>query len=185
MSELNSQLQHLASISASDEDQEESKSIMVKGKLNDFIKKSTQSNIDREEIQKSLAEIYGTELLLSKELYEWAQEKIAAIPQASKPRGNSPKEQRKVEEPLFCEDTVYHASLCCVAVSTKDVNNYDKFFDRDFPNHQFQEASISCTKENVDRYLIARKSKTYFIAFRSEPNFSRWPQLFESFEHGN
>lgn len=174
-------------VPSSGETREDSKTVLVKGIIEDFIKRSTQSSISKEEIKKSLFSVYGTELLLSKEVYGWALEKVASTPSvAVKSSPDSPEEDKEIEKPLFCEDTVYHASLCCVAVSTKDATNYKKFFDRDYPNHQFEEASLSISrdKENVDRYLIAKKGKTYFIAFQSEPKFSQWPQLFLSFEHG-
>lgn len=186
-SEMNSQLQYLMNVPSSGESRDESKKVLVKGVIEDFIKKCTHSTISKEEIEKGLTSVYGSELLLSKEVYEWALETIAALPEMTgKSSPGSPEEDIDVEKPLFCENTVYHASLCCVAVSTRDTSNYKEFFNRDFPNHQFEEASMSISRDkpNVDRYLIARMGRTYFIAFQSEPNFSQWPQLFVSIEHG-
>ena len=182
MSELNSKLQILINVPDKDEHCEESKKVMVKAVVEDFVEKS---KVDPEEIKRGLAEIYASELLLSKEIYEWALEKIAAIPPASmRSSPDSPEEVKAVELPLFCEDTVYHASLCCVAVSTRDSSNYKGFFTRDFPNHRFEEVSMSICRDGVDRYLIARKGKTYFIAFKSESSFSKWQQHYRSFEQG-
>lgn len=183
VSELNSQLQCLMKVPDSDENCDESKKVLVKAVIEDFIKKS---NASREEIRKVVTEIY-TELVLSKEIYEWALERIALIPEISaRSSPDSPEEKHEVEEPLFCEDTVYHASLCCVVVSTKDSRNYKRCFANDFPNHQFEEVSLSVSRDSnrLDRYLIAKKGKTYFIAFKGEPSFSQWPQLFKSFEQG-
>ena len=160
---------------------------MVKGAVQDFIEKGIHSKIDKSEIKKSLSDVYGTELLFSKEVYEWAMDLIASISQIS--CTNSPEsseEEQENEKPLFCEDTVYHASLCCYAVSTRDANDYKSFFEKDFPNHNFDEVSLSISRdrEDVDRYLIAKKGKTYFIAFQSELNFSQWPKQFKSFKQG-
>jgi hypothetical protein len=129
--------------------------------------------------------VYSSELLLSKEVYEWALEAIASIPDVSTARSSpdSSEEESEVEKPLFCEDTVYHASLCCVAVNSRDSTNYKSFFEKDYP-HCFEEVSMSICRDRVDRYLIARKEKTYFIAFQSELSFSKWPELFSSFEQG-
>lgn len=166
----------------SGENCEESKKVVVKAFIEDFIKKS---KVDQEEMKRGLAEIYGSELVLSKELYEWALERIASTPKTStRFSPDSPNEEKEIEEPLFCEDTVYHASLCCVAVNTRDSSSYKDFFKRDFPNHHFEEVSMSISRDGVDRYLLARKGKTYFIAFQSEPSFSKWLQLFISFEQG-
>ncbi len=165
---------------------EESKKSLVQEIIEDFIKKSTRSTLNQEEIWRST--VYGTELLFSKEVYEWALEEVASLPQVNvrPPSSDLPDEEQEIEEPLFCEDTVYHASLCCYAVSTKDSSNYKDFFNREYPNHQFEAASLSVSRdrEDVDRYLIAKKGKTYFIAFQSEPSFTQWTQLFQSFERG-
>ena len=171
---------------SSAENCEESKRVLVKAIIDDFTKKCVLSNVDHKEIKKALDEIYCTELLLSKEIYEWALEKIVLIPQPSSKPSNSPEGEQEAEEPLFCEDTVYHASLCCLAVSTRDTNNFKSFFDREYTCHHFEEASLSISQDrkNVDRYLIAQKEKTIFVAFQSEASFSKWPQLFNSFEHG-
>lgn len=168
------------------ENHDESKKVLVKEIVEDFIEKYSQS---KDDIRKVLTKIHGNELLLSKEVYEWALEKIAVIPQPSLSSSSTPdssEEEQVMELPLFCEDTVYHASLCCLAVSTRDTTNFKSLFDREFPNHQFEEASLSKSRDGkyIDRYLIARKGNTYFIAFQSEPSFSKWPKLFKSFEHG-
>ena len=174
------------SMPSSAENCEESKRVLVKAIIDDFTKKCVQSNVDHKEVKKALDEIYGTELLLSKEIYEWALGKIALIPQPISKSSNSPEGEREVEEPLFCEDTVYHASLCCLAVSTRDANNFKSFFDREYTCHHFEEASLSISQDrkDVDRYLIARKEKIFFVAFQSESSLSKWPQQFNSFEHG-
>lgn len=166
---------------------EESKKVLVKAIIEEFIRKSMQSKVSKEDMKKGLAKIYGTELLLSKEVYEWALEEVTSIPEVNIIASpDSPEEDKEDEEPLFCESTVYHASLCCVAVSTRDASNFNNFFNRDYPNHEFEEASLSISRDrkDVDRYLIARKGKIYFVAFESEPSFSQWPELFESFEQG-
>jgi hypothetical protein len=178
---LNTQLQHLMKMPSSDE----TKMIIVKDLIQDFLRKSTQSNVSKEEMKERLASVYGSELLFSKEVYEWALEMIASIPDVSttKSSPDSSEEESEVEKPLFCEDTVYHASLCCVAVNSRDSTNYKSFFEKDYP-HCLEEVSMSSCRDRVDRYLIARKEKTYFIAFQSEPSFSKWLELFTSFEQG-
>ena len=169
------------------ESRDESKNVLVKGIVEDFIEKCSQSRVSPDDTRKGLVKIYCNELLLSKEVYEWALEKIALIPQpslSSSPDSSEEEQVTQLQLPLFCEDTVYHASLCCLAVSTKDVINFKGFFDREYPNHHFEEASLSKLSDSIDQYLIARKGNTYFIAFRSEPSFSEWPKLFKSIEDG-
>jgi hypothetical protein len=161
---------------------EELKMPMIKDVIQQFLKKCIKYNISRDEIMTCFSDVYSTELLLNKKLYEWALEEIAAIPDPSS-NGSPQASEKEIEsvKPLFCEDTVYHASLCCYAVGTKDLANYKKFFS-DF-KHQFEELSLSRSCDDVDRYIIARKGKTYFVAFLSEPTFSGWAK-YKSFEHG-
>ena len=187
MSELTTRLQSLKILPNNREKSEQSKMNLLKNAIEDFIEKSIQSSIEHGEVRCALDKVYNSELLFSNKVYEWALEKLISIPEmSSRATPDSPEEQPKSEMPLFCEDTVYHASLCCYAVSTRDSSNFKDFFNRDFPLHCFEEASITVSRdrEDVDRYVIARKGKTYFIAFLSEPKFSQWPKLFESFEHG-
>lgn len=114
-------------------------------------------------------------------MYEWALKKVKFLNPEVKPKSSDDLEDGKgSEKSLFCEDTVYHASLCCNALETKNVTT---FFGE--CKHQFEELSISRSdRENVDRYLISRKGKTYFIAFLGESVYSEWPKKYTSFEHG-
>lgn len=168
------------------EDDESSKLALMKSRINKFIKRSMQSNVDRNEVRKGLTKVY-TELLFSKELYEWALDQISLMPEVSSTHlkcTTANEENSNTNLPLFCEDTVYHASVCCNAIATQNASNYKNFFQE--CNHNFEEVSMSRSKdrEDVDHYLIAKKGKIYFIAFLSEPLYSKWPKNFESFEHG-
>ena len=80
---MNSHLQHLMNVPSRGENCDESKNILVKGIVEDFIEKCSQSKVSQDDIRKGLAKIYGNELLLSKEVYESALEKIAVAPQPS------------------------------------------------------------------------------------------------------
>ena len=89
----------------------------------------------------------------------------------------------KKTQKVFCDDAVYHATLCSYAVSTCDTKNFKDFF-KDY-HHSFDEASLSIPRDQeVDRYLIARKAKTYFIAFKGELLLSDWQKQFTSFAEG-
>ena len=187
MTELTARLQYLKLLPGNREKLEDSKLNLLRGAIEDFIEKSIHSSVERDEIRVALDKVYNSELLFSNDIYKWAVEKLASVPQVcDEASRDSPEEEQKSELPLFCEDTVYHASLCCYAVNTRDSKSFKDFFNKDFPSHFFTEASISVSRdrEDVDRYVIARKGNTYFIAFLSEPEFSQWPQMFQSFEQG-
>ena len=181
LSVLSSKLQLLMDMS-SNKDSEDSTFILMKDVIKQFIVKSFQSKADRKEIEQCLTKVY-TELLFSNRIYEWALEEIASVPEVSSDGSpDEPKEEEDDTRPLFCEDTVYHASLCCCAIGTKDALSYKKFFTDS--KHLFEELSFSHSREDVDRYIIARKGKTYFIAFQSEPFLLEWLKHYDSIEHG-
>ena len=101
--------------------------------------------------------------------------------------------QQPASEPLFCKDTIYHASICSRIVSdtTYDAGNYQKAFKNQdvVPGHSFTSVSMSRKKHDPrskqDRYLVAQKGEsTYYFAFQSEPSLSEWGRLFNSFDEG-
>ena len=82
--------------------------------------------------------------------------------------------KKEEELPLFSKDTLYHASLCCHAVSACTAGNYEIFLNS--KSHLLEEVSMSISqyKENVDRYIIAKCGNTIFVAFQGEPTLSNW-----------
>lgn len=87
------------------------------------------------------------------------------------------------DEPLFNKDILYHASLCCQAVSSYDSSSYDRFFST--KPHGLKEISMSICRSSVDRYIIAKQDKDIiYMAFQSEPNLSKWIDIYRSVTEG-
>ena len=169
-----------------EESSDTSKANWTKYLVECFIKKGFKLNAEADEIKKYLSKFYA-DLLLTEEIYKWSLETISSLipEERSTSLPSVPEEDEKSIKPLFCKENVYHASLCCFALATKDIIiNHNKVFDE--LQHQFEELSVSRSRdcEDVDRYIIARKERTYFIAFLSEPNYLEWPNRFKSFEQG-
>ena len=85
-------------------------------------------------------------------------------------------------EPLFNKDTVYHAGICSLTVSTRDSGNYQQLFkDKEMvPGHSFTELSLSRSG-----YLIARQNDcTVYLSFKSQPLLLEWSKQFKSFSEG-
>ena len=161
----------------------ETKATLIKETVQEFIEMSLRAGASENEVKKVLSELYSSDLLLSEDIYEWALSEVSTAAQAVCLEQTSTTSEKL--PPLFCKETIYHASLCCYAVSTCDANTYQKFFNEDFPNHSLEEASLSRSqdREQVDRYLIARHDKTYYVAFQSEPLLAQWLK-FTSFQEG-
>ena len=155
--------------------------------LSDFVKNTMKSRIRPASIRKVLAKVYSNDLLVDNTLYEWALREIALMEEVS---GKSLEERefppREEMASLFSKDVVYHACLCSLATSTCTVADYKDLFNKKFPEHSLEEASLSRSqdREDVDRYLIARQRKVFYVAFQSEPFFSDWMKKFTSFEQG-
>ena len=156
---------------------------MIKVVLREYVTESQQSGSTKEHVECHLQ--CRSDFLLSEPICKWALQLVAetfektAVDELS----CEPRSPSEPSEPLFCKDTVYHASICSRAVNECDAGDYLKFFKTKIPGHSFQAISISRSKQ--DRYLIARQGEwTYYFAFQSEPDLPKWPKLFKSFSEG-
>ena len=73
-------------------------------------------------------------------------------------------------QPIFCKENVFHACLCCEAVSRCNHQNVKEFFKDEQRKHRLEEVSMSLS----DHYLIAKSQNTFIIAFNGEKNFTSW-----------
>ena len=166
-----------------------SKAEVVQEALDKYISTSLHLTVPLQNVQAQLQKLYQEESLISQDLCKQAQEMAVKVyAQSAEECGEivaSKDKSSSSSEPLFCKDTVYHAGICSLAVTSSTAGDYQKFFkDREkVPGHTFQELSISRSKQ--DRYLIARQSdSTYYFAFQSEPSLLEWPKQFKSFYEG-
>jgi len=156
---------------------------MIKAVVREYVTESQQSGSTKEHVEGHLQD--RCDFLLSEPICKWALQLVAetfektAVDELS----CEPLSPSEPSGPLFCKDTVYHASICSRAVNESDAGDYLKFFKTKIPGHSFQAISIS--RSNQDHYLIARQGEsTYYFAFQSEPDLSKWPKLFKSFSEG-
>ena len=179
----------LQNIKCSSDTEEKSLINLIQAELRNFIKTCVQSGIRSEQLKEELSGLYSSELLISEDMYKWALQlasdeysTISIIASSSEQES----EPRSKVQPLFSKETLYHAGLCCCATSTCDAATYKDFFKRE--GHSLEEASISRMPEidqkKIDRYLIARQGKTYYVAFQSKPHLSQWANEHLSFKEG-
>ena len=167
----------------------EEKTKVVQGVIDDFIATSLQSGQSLESVQGQLQILHKEELLITEDVYEKAEELAiethTQLSSADSIAAVMPGPAVKTSEPLFSKDTVYHAGICSLAVTTCDAGNYQSFFKKKHlvPGHSFRAVSIS--RSNEDRYLLAKQDdSTYYFAFQSQPKLLEWQQ-FSSFNKGN
>ncbi len=174
-------------LSVNSKEDEELSVRYVKKALSDFLADTAKSKTEPDSIRKVLAKMYSSDLLVDNSIYEWALGEISSLEKESSEILEDQEVPTKEKLPsLFSEDTVFHSCLCSLAASTCTVVNYKDFFNKKFPEHSFEEVSLSRSKdkEDVDRYLIARQGKVFYVAFQSEPLLSDWMKKFSSFEQG-
>ena len=143
-------------------------------------------------LQNQMSLLYCKHLVVPSNLLEWTSRVVEAVNSersqdiAVAVAPQSHEELTPPKPPLFNNDTVYHASICCHAVSTCHAGNFKNFFDHMVRGHRLEEVSMSVSqdKENVDRYLIAKQQNTIYIAFQSEATISHWMDKYSSFDDG-
>lgn len=162
---------------------------VVQDVIDDFIRTSLQSGQSLEGVQKQLQALYKEEFLITEDIYRKAEElAIETHTQLSSEESTAAVVSvptAKTSEPLFSKDTVYHAGICSLVVTTCDAGNYQSIFKKKdlVPGHSFRAVSVSRSKQ--DCYLVAKQGdSTYYFAFQSQPNLLEWQQ-FLSFDGGN
>ena len=180
ISKLKRKVEDLSSTKCSSTQEEEFKVGMIKAVVREYVTESLQSSSTKEHIESHLQ--CRSDILLSEPICKWALrlvaetfEKTAVDELSCEPLSSS-----EPSGPLFCQDTVYHASICGPAINESDASEHLK---TKVPGHSFQAISISRSKQ--DHYLIARQGEsTYYFTFQSEPDLPKWPKLFKSFSEG-
>ena len=165
--------------------------------ITDSIQQYVEDMLETDEsvtsLEKQMSYLCYEHFLIPSKLTEWVSRVVETVSSDRSPAQAvvNPKpqvhEQTKPQEPpLFNKDTVYHASLCCHAVSTYHAGNFKHFFDRVVRRHYLEEVSMSVSKdkENVDQYLVAKQLNTIYVAFQSEATISQWMDKYSSFDDG-
>ena len=156
---------------------------------------SQQSGTPAEDVKKKLCELCQKEYLITESVYQWSLKKVKEIfaqeedLSLNSAEPISPPDSQHTES-LFSKDTIYHASICCQALTRCTAGDYQKFFKdtQKVPGHSFQAVSISRPTpdgKQHERYLIAKQGESkYYIAFESQPVLSQWPNICNSFIQG-
>ena len=160
--------------------------------IRNFISKSQKSGSSLDHVKAHLLQLHKEECLITNtSLFNWAEQYASDLYKRSlqekelSPTNISPSPSQK--PPLFSKPVVYHASLCCRAVTTCDAGDYQKFFKdkTKVPGHSFSHFSMSRSKQ--DRFLIASQEgeeSIYYFAFQGELSLEQWPKRFRSFKDG-
>lgn len=148
---------------------------------------SALKSVDMQLVRDQMWYLCYTSFDVPTQLRDWAVQEVEkmcdCVKENEKPKPCPLPSQDK--KPLMTKDTLYHAGLCCQAVSTRTAANFKKFFNG--VGHKLDEVSMSISqdKENVDRYIIAKQGNIIYMVFQSEPTLSKWIEgPYESFAIG-
>ena len=158
----------------------------VKGSIRHYIDASIEEEASVKTLKLELSMIHNNEVLISRELFEWALKELQQQPskQVSAPSTSIAETKPKVPH-LYGPSALYHASLCCYAVtSVSNEEEAHRFFNE--ARHKLDQVSIckENSPEKLDRYLIARNGSIIYVAFQSEAKLSEWPTKYSTFEEG-
>ena len=158
-----------------------------------FMKDEDLSLNSAEDVKEKLCELRQKKYLITESVYQWSLKMVKEIftQDENLPLNSaeltSPADPQHTES-LFSKDTIYHASICCQALTCCTAGDYQKFFKEKVPGHSFQAVSISRPTpdgKQHERYLIAKQGESkYYIAFESQPVLSQWPKKYHSFIEG-
>ena len=173
---LRKQLESLVEIRSVDRDCNNT----VIGAIVDYISSfSAASSPDFKHLRYHLDSLRREERLVGDPaLFEWALKKV------NEKASDLPEDSSQTKA-LFGEDTIYHASLYCLAVNECSSNSCQQLFsDRSkMRGHSFSEVSLSVG--DAERCLIAKQGEsTYYIAFQGRTDIHEWPKLYTSFKEG-
>ena len=185
--ELEVYKQRLAKTSSNEDNQALLKIFQIT--IQHYIETALKAGVNAETLQKHIWSLCYVDFLIPTVLGQWARDQITHLSMPTSTESvitsEHTSDQSQVTDPLFSKDTLYHASLCCQIVSTSTPGNFRERMEQ-MSGHTLEEASMSIseTKENVDRYLIAKQKNTVYVAFQSEPKLLMWMQKYGSFDAG-
>lgn len=133
-------------------------------------------SVESKDVRDQMYYLCNTSFDVPTGLRGWAMEEVSKICESLKENEISKliPVQAEVTKSLMDKDTLYHASVCCRAVSTCTTATLKKYLSGVGHNLDAVSMSISREKENIDRYMIAKQGNIVYMAFRSEPTVSDW-----------
>ena len=156
--------------------------------IRQYIENGLRANIETCQVKNDIEKLCRVYLVIPTALWSWSMQEVEkAAEKLASERSYIPKPLVKNDTPppsLFSKDTLYHACLCCEAISSS-TNNSLSFFQSKRPQHSLTEVSFSQSRDGtVTPYLIAKQRDVIYVAFRSNLHVSEWNKSASSFEEG-
>ena len=167
---------------ASSSDAKASAIVLIKDQMQQFIEKSLDAGLPIKKVKSEINDLCFKAAVVPSILLDWVKDEFEEKSlkwsekncEVHSNEGVCAKFQTYDHEPqLFSKDTLYHAGLCCEAVSSwRRATDVKMYFHTKSPMHSLEEISVSESSE-VTPFLIAKQNKTIYVAFQSEPLISK------------
>lgn len=168
---------------------------MIKGAIGDYVEMALRADETLESVKQQMILLCHQDLLVPQALHEWVLEEVETL--ASKLATDEVTEvdsckikSATEEESLFCKKVLYHASVCCHAVShhmaTEKMLIEFLSPQKNIVYHHLGEASMSVIAESQDMapYLIAIERNTIYVALRGKISVKDWAKDYTSLGEG-
>ena len=165
--------------SAGSNDAKESAIVLIKDQMQKFIEQSLKSGLDPDKVKSEIDSLCFKEAVIPSILLEWVGNEFEEKKREFETRLSTTSAYTHVqthgkESRFFEKKILYHAGLCCEAVSTCEKGeDIAIFFKSKSPMHALDEVSF-CDKDFVKPYLVAKQGKNIYVAFRSETFISEF-----------
>lgn len=140
-----------------------------------------EQNCSKTFVTKKLKDLYEKDFLIHKEeILQYGYSEVEKFGHITCVEKSTLSEQSIKSQPIFCKENIYHACLCCEAVSKCSHENIREFFEQQSQSHRIEEVSMSLS----NHYLIAKSQNTFIIAFTGEKSFTSWFEACEKQQCG-
>ena len=154
----------------------------------EFFDACQHRGLEHKKVSTQIEVLYEKEHYIPPKVYSWASEYLEEMQEMQESSATASDECAKQdapirEEPVFSQENVYHALLCCKALESSDEQNVVAVLGEQ--GHLFERLSVTkkeCQKKHGQdcshgTYLIAQKGDTYIVAFRGLPAIAEWKKM--------
>ena len=154
----------------------------------EFFDACQHRGLEHKDIIDQIEVLYEKEHYIPPKVYSWACEYFEEMKKGQESSATTSTECAKQDaptpkEPLFSQQNLYHALLCCKALDSSDDQKVVAALGEE--GHLFERLSVTkkeCQKKHGQdcshgTYLIAQKGDTYIVAFRGLPAIEEWKKM--------
>ena len=169
---------------------EDERNTKIQNALSEYFGACQRKGQEHKVVAAQIEALYDKEHYIPSEVYTWTNDRLKEIKKFEESRnsGAANSEAAKQDapapkEPLFSQENLHHALLCCKALESPDDQKVVAALGEQ--GHLFERLSVTkkeCQKKHGEEcshgtYLIAQKGDTYIVAFRGLTAIEEWKKM--------